>query len=144
MLCVRRSKTVEQMVSEVESQAAGDVIPLTNVSSTILAKVIEYCKHQLQETPRTSDFLEAEADDAADEDAEEEDFDIDGDSSRKKKANKLTPFEQEFISVEQPVLFDLMLVSGSFPFLFRRSFDSAETRPLWVKLNCVWMQGTLL
>ncbi|XP_058185236.1 SKP1-like protein 1B [Rhododendron vialii] len=75
------SQTIKHMI---EDDCADSVIPLPNVTSKILAKVIEYCKKHV-ETPKTEDRS-----------AEEE----------------LKTWDAEFVKVEQPVLFDLILAAN--------------------------------
>ncbi|KAF7129020.1 hypothetical protein RHSIM_Rhsim10G0208000 [Rhododendron simsii] len=72
------SQTIKDMI------CADRVIPLPNVTSKILAKVIEYCKKHV-ETPNTEDRF-----------AEDE----------------LETWDAEFVKVDQPVLFDLILAAN--------------------------------
>lgn len=74
------SQTIKHMI---EDDCADSVIPLPNVTSKILAKVIEYCKKHV-ETPKTDD---------------------------RSAEDELKTWDAEFVKVEQPVLFDLILVS---------------------------------
>ncbi|KAE9450291.1 hypothetical protein C3L33_17806, partial [Rhododendron williamsianum] len=73
------SQTIKHMI---EDDCADSVIPLPNVTSKILAKVIEYCKKHV-ETPKTED---------------------------RSAEDELKTWDAEFVKVEQPVLFDLILV----------------------------------
>lgn len=108
---------MKTLVSEVESLGADEVVPLRNVTGPILAKVIDFCKHQLPEgTAKTSpDFLKGEDEGDVDADDDEGEFDVDSNKPKDKKLDKMSEFEAEFVNVEQPVLFDIMLVSGAPP-----------------------------
>ncbi|KAI3895604.1 hypothetical protein MKW98_025395 [Papaver atlanticum] len=72
------SQTIKHMI---EDGCADNGIPLPNVTSNILAKVIEYCKKH---------------DDHVDE----------------KEKEELKNWDAEFVKVDQPVLFDLILVAN--------------------------------
>ncbi|KAF7129298.1 hypothetical protein RHSIM_Rhsim10G0207900 [Rhododendron simsii] len=75
------SQTIKHMI---EDDCADSVIPLPNVTSKILAKVIEYCKKHV-ETPKTED---------------------------RSAEDELKTWDAEFVKVEQPVLFDLILAAN--------------------------------
>ncbi|KAJ9172634.1 hypothetical protein P3X46_015849 [Hevea brasiliensis] len=75
------SQTIKHMI---EDDCADNGIPLPNVTSKILAKVIEYCKKHV-ETPK-SDDRSSSADDG------------------------LKDWDAEFVKVDQATLFDLILV----------------------------------
>nr|XP_043636236.1 SKP1-like protein 1 [Erigeron canadensis] len=75
------SQTIKHMI---EDQCADTAIPLPNVTSKILSKVIEYCKKH----------VEHKADD--DKPAEDD----------------LKSFDAEFVKVEQGTLFDLILAAN--------------------------------
>jgi len=107
-----QSGMVKQMVKEVESETADHVIPLANVTGPTLAKVLEYCKHRVQEDAQKSPDFADDAAEGADDDEADDEFDIDNEKSKEKKVDKLSAFEQDFVSVDQTVLFDLMLVSA--------------------------------
>nr|DAD46739.1 TPA_asm: hypothetical protein HUJ06_016676 [Nelumbo nucifera] len=84
------SQTIKHMIEE---DCIDNGIPLPNVTSKILCKVIEYCKKHV-ETPRTDDRT-----------ADEE----------------LKNWDAEFVKVDQATLFDLILVRVSIstlPFFF--------------------------
>ncbi|KAL8151718.1 hypothetical protein V2J09_021526 [Rumex salicifolius] len=75
------SQTIKHMI---EDDCADNVIPLPNVTSKILAKVIEYCKKHV-ETPKTEDRT-----------VEEE----------------IKAWDAEFVKVDQATLFDLILAAN--------------------------------
>uniref|UniRef100_A0A5B6YQS3 SKP1-like protein n=1 Tax=Davidia involucrata TaxID=16924 RepID=A0A5B6YQS3_DAVIN len=75
------SQTIKHMV---EDDCVDSVIPLPNVTSKILAKVIEYCKKHV-DTPK------------ADDRSAEED---------------LKTWDADFVKVDQPTLFDLILAAN--------------------------------
>ncbi|KAJ4916237.1 SKP1-like protein 4 [Raphanus sativus] len=83
------SQTIKHMV---EDDCVADGIPLPNVTSVILAKVIEYCKKHV---------------DAAAE-AEAGDKDIYGNT----EDTELKKWDTEFVNVDQPTLFDLILAAN--------------------------------
>ncbi|KAF7847276.1 hypothetical protein BT93_L3130 [Corymbia citriodora subsp. variegata] len=74
------SQTIKHMI---EDDCADSGIPLPNVNSRILAKVIEYCKKHVES---------AKSDDRTTED-------------------DLKAWDAEFVKVDQATLFDLILVS---------------------------------
>ncbi|XP_057975892.1 SKP1-like protein 1A [Malania oleifera] len=75
------SQTIKHMI---EDDCADNGIPLPNVTSKILAKVIEYCKKHV-ETPKTDD---RNADD------------------------ELKSWDIDFVKVDQATLFDLILAAN--------------------------------
>ncbi|KAK3037149.1 hypothetical protein RJ639_031036 [Escallonia herrerae] len=75
------SQTIKHMV---EDDCADSVIPLPNVTSKILAKVIEYCKMHVE--PLKPDDRAA--------------------------ADDLKSWDAEFVKVDQPTLFDLILAAN--------------------------------
>lgn len=78
------SQTIRHMI---EDECAASGIPLPNVNSKILAKVIEYCKKHVECTPA----VPSTGDDKA---VEEE----------------LRSWDSDFVKVDQSTLFDLILV----------------------------------
>ncbi|PSS00455.1 SKP1-like protein [Actinidia chinensis var. chinensis] len=75
------SQTIKHMI---EDDCADSVIPLPNVTSKILAKVIEYCKKHV-DSPKTED---------------------------RSAEDELKTWDAEFVKVDQPVLFDLILAAN--------------------------------
>lgn len=71
------SQTIKHMI---EDDCANTTIPLPNVTGSILAKVIEYCKKHV-ESPKDDNQV-------------------------------LKSFDAEFVKVDQPVLFDLILAAN--------------------------------
>ncbi|CDP14555.1 unnamed protein product [Coffea canephora] len=82
-LVALESQTIKHMI---EDNCADTCIPLPNVTSKILAKVIEYCKKHV-EAPKSSD-----GDKSSDED--------------------LKSFDADFVKVDQGTLFDLILAAN--------------------------------
>ncbi|CAI9769026.1 unnamed protein product [Fraxinus pennsylvanica] len=80
------SQTIKHMI---EDGCADTSIPLPNVTSKILAKVIEYCKRHVD---AAADGTPATADRVADED--------------------LKTFDADFVKVDQSTLFDLILAAN--------------------------------
>lgn len=83
------SQTIKHMI---EDDCADNGIPLPNVTSKILSKVIEYCKKHV-EAPKSDDRASS---------ADEE----------------LKAWDADFVKVDQATLFDLILVSPFFLLLF--------------------------
>lgn len=79
------SQTIKHMI---EDNCADTSIPLPNVTSKILAKVIEYCKRHV-EASKSSEVEKPSDDD-------------------------LKNFDADFVKVDQGTLFDLILVRYSF------------------------------
>ncbi|KAL4186256.1 hypothetical protein AMTRI_Chr09g32920 [Amborella trichopoda] len=77
------SQTIKHMI---EDDCAGNGIPLPNVSSKILAKVIEYCKYHVDAQKVTEDKTQEE---------------------------EIKSWDAEFVRVDQATLFDLILASFS-------------------------------
>lgn len=78
-----QSQTIEHMI---EDDCVDNAIPLPNVTSRILAKVIEYCRKHVEA------------------------------SSSPDRANEedIKAWDADFVKVDQTTLFDLILVSSSF------------------------------
>lgn len=74
------SQTIKHMI---EDDCADTSIPLPNVTSKILAKVIEYCKRHVDAVAKTDD---------------------------KASEDDLKSFDADFVKVDQATLFDLILV----------------------------------
>ncbi|KAG6508219.1 SKP1-like protein 1B [Zingiber officinale] len=75
-----KSQTIKHMV---EDNCAEDAIPLPNVTSKILAKVIEYCQKHVDDPAESSDDKE-----------------------------ELKSWSAKFVDVDQPTLFDLLLAAN--------------------------------
>nr|XP_045085225.1 SKP1-like protein 1 isoform X3 [Aegilops tauschii subsp. strangulata] len=73
------SQTIRHMI---EDDCADNGIPLPNVDSKILSKVIEYCKKHVQASPKPAN------------------------------SGDLKSFDAEFIKVDQNTLFDLILAAN--------------------------------
>lgn len=84
------SQTIKHMI---EDDCADNGIPLPNVNSKILSKVIEYCKKHT-EAAKGGEDRSSNADD------------------------DLKAWDAEFVKVDQATLFDLILVSLNFSPLF--------------------------
>ncbi|KAJ8762128.1 hypothetical protein K2173_007278 [Erythroxylum novogranatense] len=79
------SQTIKHMI---EDDCADNGIPLPNVTSKILSKVIEYCKKHV-ETPKSDDR-----------------------SSSSSVDDELKAWDAEFVKVDQATLFDLILAAN--------------------------------
>uniref|UniRef100_A0A453M736 SKP1-like protein n=3 Tax=Aegilops tauschii TaxID=37682 RepID=A0A453M736_AEGTS len=91
------SQTIRHMI---EDDCADNGIPLPNVDSKILSKVIEYCKKHVQASPKPANSGAA----------------VDASSSTSTavaaSAEDLKSFDAEFIKVDQNTLFDLILAAN--------------------------------
>ncbi|KAK4340479.1 hypothetical protein RND71_041941 [Anisodus tanguticus] len=76
------SQTIKHMI---EDDCANTSIPLPNVTSKILAKVIEYCKRHVDAAVKTDD---------------------------KASEDDLKTFDADFVKVDQGTLFDLILAAN--------------------------------
>ncbi|KAK4377371.1 hypothetical protein RND71_003667 [Anisodus tanguticus] len=76
------SQTIKHMI---EDDCANNSIPIPNVTSKILAKVIEYCKRHVEATNNTED---------------------------KASEDDLKSFDADFVKVDQSTLFDLILAAN--------------------------------
>jgi len=86
------SQTIRHMI---EDDCADNGIPLPNVNSKILSKVIEYCNKHVHAAAKPVDGADAAAGGGED----------------------LKNWDAEFVKVDQATLFDLILVGNRFPFL---------------------------
>ncbi|KAF7092684.1 hypothetical protein CFC21_095143 [Triticum aestivum] len=86
------SQTIRHMI---EDDCADNGIPLPNVTSKILSKVIEYCNKHVQAKPADAADAGAAAPDAAAPPAED-----------------LKNWDAEFVKVDQATLFDLILAAN--------------------------------
>ncbi|KAL6531899.1 SKP1-like protein 1A [Orobanche minor] len=85
-----QSQTIKHMI---EDGCADSAIPLPNVTSKILAKVIEYCKYHVDHVAEAkSDAVYKTADEGL-------------------KDDELKNFDLEFVKVDQETLFDVILGS---------------------------------
>ena len=80
---ILQSQTIKHMI---EDDCANSAIPLPNVTGTILAKVLEYCKQHVKPN--------------------------DGEESSKDEAESLKSFDAEFVKVDQKTLFDIILAAN--------------------------------
>ncbi|MCE3050268.1 suppressor of kinetochore protein mutant [Datura stramonium] len=76
------SQTIKHMI---EDDCANTSIPLPNVTSKILSKVIEYCKRHVEAAANTDD---------------------------KASEDELKSFDSDFVKVDQGTLFDLILAAN--------------------------------
>jgi Skp1 family, tetramerisation domain len=90
-LVAMESQTIRHMI---EDDCAENGIPLPNVTSKILSKVIEYCKKHVDAATASAATTEGAAAGASSKTADEE----------------LKQWDQDFVKVDQATLFDLILV----------------------------------
>ena len=89
------SQTIRHMI---EDDCADNGIPLPNVNSKILSKVIEYCNKHVHAAAKPADAADANTAAAG-------------------GGEDLKNWDAEFVKVDQATLFDLILVGNRFPFL---------------------------
>jgi S-phase kinase-associated protein 1 len=85
-----QSQTIRHMI---EDDCADNTIPLPNVDSKILSKVIEYCKKHVQAAATTKEAAVASPD-------------------SDKNREELKTFDAEFVQVDQATLFGLILAAN--------------------------------
>ncbi|KAG2356651.1 Skp1 family, dimerization domain-containing protein [Suillus spraguei] len=84
---VERSALLRDFISE------GESVPLANVSSTVLSKVIEYCEHH-----RGEPLPSADADQNQD--------------KTRKRTTDIGEWDQEFMTVDHKMLFDIIIAAN--------------------------------
>ena len=94
------SQTIKHMI---EDDCADNGIPLPNVTSKILSKVIEYCKKHVDAAPKSASSAAAANPAAAD------------DRASSTADDDLKAWDNDFVKVDQATLFDLILVCPLFP-----------------------------
>lgn len=88
---VERSVLIKNMLEDVgESEQA---IPLPNVSSSVMKKVLEYCEHH-----RGEPLPSADVDQSQDE--------------TRKRTTDISEWDQKFITVDQEMLFEIILAAN--------------------------------
>ncbi|KEP52449.1 E3 ubiquitin ligase complex SCF subunit SconC protein [Rhizoctonia solani 123E] len=87
-----RSVLIKNMLEDVGE--SDQPIPLPNVSSSVLKKVLEYCEHHRAEPLPT-----AETDNNADD-------------PRKRQVSEIGEWDQKFIQVDQEMLFEIILAAN--------------------------------
>ncbi|XP_044968919.1 SKP1-like protein 1 [Hordeum vulgare subsp. vulgare] len=90
------SQTLRHMI---EDECADNAIPLPNVNSKILSRVIEYCKQHVQARPKPADSAAADASSSAPAAAPAPTVDMKN-------------WDAEFIKVDQATLYDLILAAN--------------------------------
>ncbi|ORY31212.1 SconCp [Naematelia encephala] len=84
-----RSSLIKSMLEDLPTQEA--IIPLPNVSSSVLSKVLEYCDHHKNDPLPPPD---ADADDS------------------RRKTSDIGEWDAKFIQVDQEMLFEIILASN--------------------------------
>ncbi|KAJ1692620.1 hypothetical protein LUZ63_009318 [Rhynchospora breviuscula] len=95
-LVAMESQTIRHMI---EDDCAENGIPLPNVTSKILSKVIEYCKKHVDAVAASSAAAAAEGAAAAG-------------ASTKSADDELKKWDEDFVKVDQATLFDLILAAN--------------------------------
>ncbi|KAE8818571.1 SKP1-like protein 1B [Hordeum vulgare] len=89
------SVTLRHMI---EDECADNAIPLPNVNSKILSKVIEYCKQHVQASPKPAHSVAADATSAP--------------AAAPAPTEDLKRWDAEFIKIDQATLYDLILAAN--------------------------------
>ncbi|XP_021958177.1 S-phase kinase-associated protein 1 [Folsomia candida] len=86
----KMSATVKTLLEDLGyAEDKPDTIPLPNVRGEILRLVVNWCNQHKNDTPLPED-----------------------DEGREKRTDDISPWDQEFLRVEQPILFDLILAAN--------------------------------
>ncbi|KAJ3042764.1 hypothetical protein HDV00_006583 [Rhizophlyctis rosea] len=89
-----RSTLLKNMLEDVGTESSSEPIPLPNVSSKILKKVVEYCTHHKDDpTPANDD--------------EKDSFD-----SSRKRSDDIDEWDAQFIKVDNEELFEIILAAN--------------------------------
>ncbi|XP_042492571.1 SKP1-like protein 1B [Macadamia integrifolia] len=102
------SETIKNMI---EDGFGHDLIPLPNVSSKILLKVIEYCRKHVsnfESSKKTSNGDEKDKDNDSWKKEKEAVPEVEKDAEEKARVEELKEWETTFIDIDQQVLFDLL------------------------------------
>ena len=92
MAVALESQTIKHMV---EDDCADNEIPLPNVTSSVLSKVIEYCKRHVDSSSSKDDLK-----------------DESNNSNNKPVDEDLKAWDADFVKVDQNTLFDLILAAN--------------------------------
>ncbi|CAE6414084.1 E3 ubiquitin ligase SCF complex, Skp subunit [Rhizoctonia solani] len=87
-----RSVLIKNMLEDVGE--SDQPIPLPNVSSSVLKKVLEYCEHHRAEPLPAADT------------------DNNADDPRKRQVSEIGEWDQKFIQVDQEMLFEIILAAN--------------------------------
>jgi S-phase kinase-associated protein 1 len=82
------SNTIKNMLEDLGAEGAGIAIPLHNVTSKVLAKVVEYCLYHVENPVKVDD----KKDD--------------------KRTDDILPWDANFCQVDQATLFELILAAN--------------------------------
>ncbi|CAF0734851.1 unnamed protein product [Adineta steineri] len=85
----KQSATIKTMLEDLGMDEEEDVIPLPNVNSAILKKVIQWATHHKDDPPPPED-----------------------DENREKNTNDISSWDQDFLKVDQGTLFELILAAN--------------------------------
>ncbi|KAF7846054.1 hypothetical protein BT93_L5422 [Corymbia citriodora subsp. variegata] len=85
-----RSVLIKNMVADLGDEAMTEPIPLSNINSGVLKKVVEWCTHHRNDPPTTADD--------------------DGDA--RKKTTDIEEWDAKFMQVDQEMLFEIILAAN--------------------------------
>lgn len=88
---MRLSNTIDTMLQDLglSEEDDGEPVPLDNVNSVILTKVIEWCKYHKDDPPAEED-----------------------DDNKEKRTDDISAWDAEFLKVDQGTLFELILAAN--------------------------------
>jgi len=84
------SSTIKTMLEDLgmDEEGEGEVIPLSNVSSAILRKIVEWANHHKDDPP------------------------VDEDENKEKKTDDISSWDADFLKIDQGTLFELILAAN--------------------------------
>ncbi|CAF0959978.1 unnamed protein product, partial [Didymodactylos carnosus] len=85
----KQSATIKTMLEDLGMEDEDDVIPLPNVNSAIMKRVITWCTHHKDDPAPPED-----------------------DENREKNTNDISSWDQDFLKVDQGTLFELILAAN--------------------------------
>ncbi|KAI1167359.1 E3 ubiquitin ligase complex SCF subunit scon-3 [Nemania serpens] len=87
---VERSLLIKNMLEDLGDGVIGQVVPIPNVTESVLRKVIEWCEHHRNDPPSTNE----------------------DESDNRKKTTDIEEWDQKFMQVDQEMLFEIILASN--------------------------------
>ena len=85
-----KSVLIKNMVGDLGEDAMEDAIPIPNINAAVLKKVIDWCEHHVHDAPTSN----------------EDDSDV------SKKTNEIEEWDQQFMQVDQEMLFEIILAAN--------------------------------
>ncbi|KAI1187221.1 E3 ubiquitin ligase complex SCF subunit scon-3 [Nemania serpens] len=85
-----RSLLIKNMLEDLGEGVLDQVVPIPNVTESVLRKVIEWCEHHRNDPPSTNE----------------------DESDNRKKTTDIEEWDQKFMQVDQEMLFEIILASN--------------------------------